>query len=167
IRNADTSFVYFARQDGVFAAVPAQDRIGRPHDFSQSATLQRAHQADLIGQGQHDGILGTAHLGILNSPDTWGIAFDFLTDPSPPALAARQLRRGIDPETPIRKTEGPPTPPAPAVFVAVGRGLMLSCYGSWVSLPAVTVTAMGAVYQRPSLPLARQTRSLTSMTRID
>ena len=83
IRNADTSFVYFAQQDGAFPAVPAQDRIGRPHDFSQSATLQRAQQANLIGQGKYDGILGTAHLGILNSPETWGIALDFITDPSP------------------------------------------------------------------------------------
>ena len=83
IRNADTSFVYFSRQDGVFTAVPAEDRIGSPHDFSQSATLQRAQQVDLIGQGKYDGILGTAHLGILNSPETWGIAFDFITDPSP------------------------------------------------------------------------------------
>ena len=40
IRNADTSFVYFSRQDGVFAAVPAEDRDGNPHDFSESATLK-------------------------------------------------------------------------------------------------------------------------------
>jgi len=83
IRNADTSFVYFSLPDGVFPAVPAEDRDGNPHDFSQSATLQRAHQADLVGQGQYDGILGTAHLGILNSPEAWEIAFDFLTDASP------------------------------------------------------------------------------------
>ena len=82
IRNADTSFVYFALQDGVFTPVPSEDRDGNPHDFSQSATLQHARQTDLVGQGQYDLILGTAHLGILNSPETWGIAFDFLTDPS-------------------------------------------------------------------------------------
>ncbi len=82
IRNAHTSFVYFSLQDGVFPAVPAEDRNGNPHDFSQSATLERADQVDLVGQGQHDGILGTAHLGILNSPDAWEHAFDFLTDPS-------------------------------------------------------------------------------------
>jgi len=83
IRNADMSFVYFALQDGVFPPVPAEDRDGNPHDFSQSATLQRADQVDLVGQGQHDGVLGTAHLGILNSPDTWKIAFKFLTGTSP------------------------------------------------------------------------------------
>jgi len=83
IRNADRSFVYFALQDGVFPPVPAEDRDGNPHDFSQSATLQRADQVDLDGQGQHDAILGTAHLGILNSPDTWEIAFKFLTGTSP------------------------------------------------------------------------------------
>jgi pimeloyl-ACP methyl ester carboxylesterase len=82
IRNADTSFVYFSLLDGVFPPVPAEDLNGNPHDFSESATLQRADQVDLVGQGKYDGILGTAHLGILNSPETWGIAFDFLTDPS-------------------------------------------------------------------------------------
>ena len=83
IRNSDTSFVYFSAQDGpFFPPVPAEDRNGNPHDFSQSAKLQGADQVDLKGQGQYDEILGTAHLGILNSPDTWGIAFDFLTNPS-------------------------------------------------------------------------------------
>ncbi|HXJ80259.1 MAG TPA: hypothetical protein VMS64_16460 [Candidatus Methylomirabilis sp.] len=83
IRNADTSFVYFSLPDGVFPPVPAQDLNGNPHDFSESATLQHADQVDLIAQGKYDGILGTAHLGILNSPETWEIALDFLTNPSP------------------------------------------------------------------------------------
>ena len=34
LRNADTSFVYFSAVDGVLAPVPAEDRLGRPHDFS-------------------------------------------------------------------------------------------------------------------------------------
>ena len=79
IRNADTSFVYFSAQDGVFPPVPAQDREGNPHDFSQSARIAGARQIDLIGQGAFDGILGSAHLGILNSPATWDSAFDFLS----------------------------------------------------------------------------------------
>jgi pimeloyl-ACP methyl ester carboxylesterase len=83
IRNADTSFVYFSVQDGFIAPVPAEDYSGDPHDFSQSAALQGARQVDLTGQGLYDPILGTAHLGILNSPTTWGTALDFLTDPSP------------------------------------------------------------------------------------
>jgi pimeloyl-ACP methyl ester carboxylesterase len=82
IRNADTSFVYFSAQDGFVAPVPAEDYNGEPHDFSQSATLQGAEQLDLTGQGQYDPILGTAHLGILNSPDTWEAALAFLTSPS-------------------------------------------------------------------------------------
>ena len=82
IRNADKSFVYFPLQDGAFPAVPAEDLNGRPHDFSKSATLQGADQVELVDQGQYDAILGTAHLGILDPPETWGIAFDFLTDPS-------------------------------------------------------------------------------------
>jgi len=82
IRNADTSFVYFSLQDGVLAPVPAEDSNGNPHDFSRSATLEHAQQVDLTGQGVHDAVLGTAHLGILNSPETWQLALDFLTDPS-------------------------------------------------------------------------------------
>jgi hypothetical protein len=83
IRNADTSFVYFSRQDGPFPPVPAEDRDGNPHDFSESATLKGADQVDLIGQGKYDLIAGTAHLGILASQDTLGTALDFLTNPSP------------------------------------------------------------------------------------
>jgi pimeloyl-ACP methyl ester carboxylesterase len=83
IRNADTSFVYFSAQDGVFPAVPAEDRLGRPHDFSRSARLEGARNVDLTGQGVHDPILGTAHLGILNSPQTWALTRDWLTARKP------------------------------------------------------------------------------------
>jgi hypothetical protein len=31
------------------------------------------------GQGAYDTILGTAHLGILNSPQTWAAALEFLS----------------------------------------------------------------------------------------
>ena len=79
IRNADTSFVYFSAQDGpFFPPVPAQDSHGNAHDFSRSAELEGAQQLDLIGQGAYDPILGTAHLGILNSSQTWQAALDFL-----------------------------------------------------------------------------------------
>ena len=81
IRNADTSFVYFPSADGVIAGVPAEDRLGRPHDFSGSARLEGplARNVDLVGQGRYDAVLGTAHLGILNSPETWALVGDFLT----------------------------------------------------------------------------------------
>ena len=80
IRNADTSFVYFSLQDGpFFPAVPAKDSFGEPTDFSRSATLHGARQVDLVGQGVYDKILGTTHLGILNSPQTWAAALEFLT----------------------------------------------------------------------------------------
>jgi pimeloyl-ACP methyl ester carboxylesterase len=78
IRNADTSFVYFSALDGVFPAVPAQDREGNPHDFSQSARLEGTREVNLVGQGAFDDVLGSAHLGILNSPVTWQRAWDFL-----------------------------------------------------------------------------------------
>ncbi|HEX2293083.1 MAG TPA: alpha/beta fold hydrolase [Gaiellaceae bacterium] len=80
IRNSDRSFVYFPTQDGAIAPVPAQDRTGAPHDFSQSAALagNRVVNVDLVGQGAFDPILGTAHLGILNSPATRELVAEFL-----------------------------------------------------------------------------------------
>jgi pimeloyl-ACP methyl ester carboxylesterase len=79
IRNADTSFVYFALQDGNLAPVPAIDSYGKPNDFSKSAQLKGARQIDLTGQGVYDPILRSTHLGILNSPTTWQATLDFLT----------------------------------------------------------------------------------------
>jgi hypothetical protein len=79
IRNADTSFVYFSAQDGSIAPVPAEDRDGNPHDFSRSAELEGALAVNLTGQGAFDPILGTAHLGIFNSPQARATAFEFLT----------------------------------------------------------------------------------------
>jgi pimeloyl-ACP methyl ester carboxylesterase len=70
IRNADKSFVFFPLTDGVLAPVPAEDSYGKPTDFSRSAELQGARQLDLTGQGVYDPILGSTHLGILNSPAT-------------------------------------------------------------------------------------------------
>lgn len=82
IRNVEApasgDFVYISAQDGVFPPVPAIDRNGNPHDFSDSALLQGAASIDLIDQGQFDPILHTAHLGVLNSPVTWCAALKFL-----------------------------------------------------------------------------------------
>ena len=82
IRNADVSFVYFPVQDGVFPPVPAIDSFGNPTDFSKSASLRGAREIALTGQGAYDPILGTAHLGILNSPQTWRATLEFLTEGS-------------------------------------------------------------------------------------
>ena len=76
--NTDVDFVYIPAQDGFLPAVPAQDRDGKPHDFSRSARLQGATTIELTRQGQFDFILGTAHLGILNSPFAWSAALGFL-----------------------------------------------------------------------------------------
>jgi pimeloyl-ACP methyl ester carboxylesterase len=84
IRNADTSFVYFSKQDGAFPPVPAIDSFGTPTDFSHSASLRGAREIDLTGQGIYDPFAATAHLGILNSPDTRKATFEFLTQPLPP-----------------------------------------------------------------------------------
>ena len=80
LRNGDADFVYISGQDGIFPAVPAKDRTGAPHDFSQSPALEgrTATNVVLTGQGAFD-IIGTGHLGILNSPQTWQLTLDFLT----------------------------------------------------------------------------------------
>jgi pimeloyl-ACP methyl ester carboxylesterase len=80
IRNADQSFVYFPLQDGVIAPVPAIDSYGVPTDFSHSASLKGAREIALTGQGAHDPILGSSHLGILNSPTTWQATLEFLSE---------------------------------------------------------------------------------------
>jgi pimeloyl-ACP methyl ester carboxylesterase len=78
VRNGDVDFVYISAQDGFFPAVPAEDRDGRPHDFSASALLAGAPTVTLSDQGKFDPFVGTAHLGILNSPFAWGAALGFL-----------------------------------------------------------------------------------------
>jgi pimeloyl-ACP methyl ester carboxylesterase len=78
LRNDDTDFVYMPTQDGFLVGVPAEDRTGAPHDFSQSARLDGAETVDLTGQGVYDPFLGTSHLGILASPDTASLVADFL-----------------------------------------------------------------------------------------
>ena len=72
-------FVFISAQDGLLPAVPAEDRDGNSHDFSNSALLAGAPSVDLVGQGRFDPVLQTAHLGILNSPETWQAALTFLT----------------------------------------------------------------------------------------
>jgi pimeloyl-ACP methyl ester carboxylesterase len=76
--SADTDFVYRPVQDGAFAPVPALDRNGSPADFSLSPALQGATNLALAGQGIHDPILATAHLGLWNSPETWRATLQFL-----------------------------------------------------------------------------------------
>jgi pimeloyl-ACP methyl ester carboxylesterase len=79
IANADTSFVYIDRQDGVLPPVPPEDREGNPHDFSKSARLKGARIVLMTGQGQYDETLLASHTGIVNSPDVWATAYRFLT----------------------------------------------------------------------------------------
>jgi pimeloyl-ACP methyl ester carboxylesterase len=79
IRNLGPDFVYASAQDGFFAPVPAMDSRGRAHDFSSSAQLAGAEGLRLTGQGAFDPFLGTSHLGIVNSPATWGATLAFLT----------------------------------------------------------------------------------------
>jgi len=59
--------------------VPAIDSFGIATDFSHSASLRGARELSLTGQGAYDPILQSSHLGILNSPQTWQAALDFLS----------------------------------------------------------------------------------------
>lgn len=78
IANADTSFVYIDKQDGVLPPVPPEDREGKPHDFSRSARLRGARTVLMTGQGRYDETLLASHTGIVNSPEVWAIAHGFL-----------------------------------------------------------------------------------------
>ncbi|MCP5287477.1 MAG: hypothetical protein H6933_21510 [Burkholderiaceae bacterium] len=78
VRNTDASFVYLPVQDGAIFPVPAIDSYGVPTDFSGSALLKGAKRLDLTGQGVHDPILATGHIGIFNSPQTWAATVEFL-----------------------------------------------------------------------------------------
>lgn len=86
IHNADTSFVFYDRQDGVIPPVPAQDYDGNAHSFNDSAMLEpdgNNVNVPVYGQGVHDPWLGTTHLGIINSQEVWTLARDFLVGLEP------------------------------------------------------------------------------------
>lgn len=93
IRNkpGTPDFVYNSLPDGSLPGVPAEDRDGNPHDFTTSAGLAGAKTIDLVAQGQFDPILATAHLGILNSPESRSAALQFLT-----SLPGRPDQEGED-----------------------------------------------------------------------
>ncbi|HMO49196.1 MAG TPA: hypothetical protein PKB14_24630 [Rubrivivax sp.] len=96
IRNADTSFVYFDLQDGILPPVPAEDSFGKPTDFSKSATLRGAKRLDLTGQGAYDAAYGSAHLGILSSPQTRQATLEFLGARDRPSHHDRDKGRDRD-----------------------------------------------------------------------
>jgi pimeloyl-ACP methyl ester carboxylesterase len=81
IRNkpGTPDFVYNSLTDGALPGVPAEDRDGKAHDFTESAGLSGAQTIDLTNQGQFDSVLGTSHLGILNSPESRNAALQFLS----------------------------------------------------------------------------------------
>lgn len=79
IRNTDASFVYMPVQDGFIPPVPAIDSLGQATDFSRSASLKGAREIGLSGQGAHDPLLRTGHIGIFNSPQTWDLTVEFLS----------------------------------------------------------------------------------------
>ena len=68
--------------DGAFPGVPSLDRDGDPADFSRSPELAGATNLGLAGQGVYD-VLGTAHLGVWSSPETWRATLQFLRPQNP------------------------------------------------------------------------------------
>jgi len=80
VRNGDTSYLYRPLADGLVAPAPAMDVYGNPTDFSNSPAIRGAAiDRVLTGQHMYDRSLGSAHIGIANSPITWQAAFSFLT----------------------------------------------------------------------------------------
>jgi pimeloyl-ACP methyl ester carboxylesterase len=124
IVNVDTSFVYISRQDGTLPPVPAQDREGVPHDFSDSARLEGAETVELTGQGAHDMTLLAAHTGIVNSPDTWQATLEFLSRPSvvgtPPAGAPPPVAR--PPGAALPASGGAPSVLLAALLIVLAAG---------------------------------------------
>jgi pimeloyl-ACP methyl ester carboxylesterase len=82
IRATDVDFVYLPFTDGAFPGVPSLDRDGDPADFSRSPELAGATNLGLAGQGVYD-VLGTAHLGLWSSPETWRATLQFLRPQRP------------------------------------------------------------------------------------
>lgn len=143
IVNADTSFVYISAQDGVLPPVPAMDRTGRPHDFSASARLQGAAVVEVRGQGRYDSVLLAAHTGIVNSPEVWRLAADFLGPR--PAVAAPTA-------TPGQPAEPRASQPATAAPVpgASSPGRVLAATGGTAAFSGVGLLALfgAAVWRR-------------------
>ena len=88
IYNEDVSFVYIPEQDGAFAPVPAENRRGEPHDFSESAILPGEPSIPMTGQGIYDTALLTAHIGISASPAVHAHVLEFLTTTDPASVTA-------------------------------------------------------------------------------
>ncbi len=133
IVNADHSFVYISAQDGTLPAVPAQDRLGRPHDFSLSARLVGAALVEVRDQGSHDSALQASHTGIVNSPEVWQRTFEFLSAADSPGSA------------------GPSVVPAPAQAQrpsARAAGSLAATGGTGAPLLAVVLLGIGLLVRR-------------------
>jgi polyhydroxyalkanoate synthesis regulator phasin len=177
--NADTSFVYFEKQDGLFAPVPAQNRTGAAHDFSRSARLEGAHNVEVTGQGRYDQAAGAAHLGIVNSPEVWQMALDFLTAPPPQPVTAAPAPPAAEPAPAAAAAPAPPPPrrprrcqrPAPAPCPSASRS------SRWppsfaAARPRAPGGLAGVVPNRRDSPRTNGTRSssigsMTSFTAAD
>lgn len=81
IRNGDRSFLFRPEEDGLLMPTmptPVVDSYGKPADFSGSASIKRAAEMVLHGQGWWDLSRSSAHVGIANSPHTHAAVLQFL-----------------------------------------------------------------------------------------
>jgi pimeloyl-ACP methyl ester carboxylesterase len=80
IRNGDMSYPYMTVQDGGLtpSVTTAVDMYGVATDFTYSASIPRARELTLTGQGVNDLKGGAAHAGIANSTVTHAEAISFL-----------------------------------------------------------------------------------------
>jgi hypothetical protein len=80
IRNADTSFVYFsASRTASSRRCRLKTSYGKAGGLLAAPSSRAPKQVDLTGQGVYDPVLGTTHLGILQSPQTKAEMLKFLT----------------------------------------------------------------------------------------
>lgn len=80
IRNGDVSWPYMTAPDSLAPQVTQSlDLYGNPTDFTFSASIRRARELSLTGQGQYDPKGLTAHAGIANSPVAHTEAISFLS----------------------------------------------------------------------------------------
>ncbi len=136
IVNSDTSFVYISKQDGTLPPVPAQDREGRPHDFSRSAVLEGAQLLEVTGQGVHDTVLLAAHTGIIASPSVWTAAREFLAPVAAPVV--------VPVPAPAPAPASPAAPRPPVALPATGADPVLPATAALVLLVLAATTRRGA-----------------------
>lgn len=156
--NVDASFVYMDRVDGIVPPVPAEDRDGNPHDFSKSAWLEGAQRTvEVTGAGAHDPVLQAAHTGIINDPDVWQAAFDFLSPQARPDATTS----AAPPPAPGRPAPAAPAPPSR------GRSGLPATGGAPFIVPGLCALGLFLFGRRSWGSKSRESFAITPTTRAE